>query len=531
MKKYLAVVGLSMLSLSAVTVAGSDLYQEKYRPQFHYSPHQQWMNDPNGMVYFEGEYHLFYQYNPYSAIWGPMHWGHAVSKDLVNWEELPIALFPDNHGTIFSGSAVVDWNNSSGFGTRENPPLVAVYTYHDHLAENLKTTTFQTQGIAYSLDKGRSWKKYEGNPVLESPGIADFRDPKVTWYAPGEKWIMSLAVKDRISFYSSKNLKEWHFESDFGQGIGAHGGVWECPDLIRMKVDGQSEDKYVLLVSINPGGPNGGSGTQYFVGDFDGKTFTLDKTFTGQLENAGLKNAFGDTVKGVWLDYGTDNYAGVTWSDVPESDGRHLFIGWMNNWQYANKIPTDRWRGATTLPRELSLVRDTRGYRVISRPAKEVANLFSAPVSLGQTAVSKTLDLTKASGQKKVSAHTRLSLDPKQAKNLELTLANGKNKVSLVFDRSAGLIRLDRSASGDVGFDETFAKQQVAPFDVSGALLDIELFVDRSSVEIFIDQGRVVFTSQIFPDQPFDSLQLKTDSPVDLKSMAAHDMPSIWKKL
>ena len=246
------------------------------------------MNDPNGMVYHNGEYHLFYQHNPDSTVWGPMHWGHAVSKDLVKWEHLPIALYPDSLGTIFSGSAVVDKNNTSGLGTKDNPAMVAIYTYHNAEGEKAGRKDYQTQGIAYSLDNGRTWTKYKANPVLKNPGIKDFRDPKVSWYEKGQKWIMTLAVTDHISFYSSKNLLDWTKESDFGADIGGHGGVWECPDLFKMPVAGTNEEKWVLIVNINPGAPNGGSGTQYFVGQFDGKNFVLDNQFEQQLSSNNL---------------------------------------------------------------------------------------------------------------------------------------------------------------------------------------------------------------------------------------------------
>jgi sucrose-6-phosphate hydrolase SacC (GH32 family) len=261
-------------------------YQEQYRPQIHFSPLKHWMNDPNGMVYYQGEYHLFYQYHPESTVWGPMHWGHAVSTDLVNWEELPIALFPDEFGTIFSGSAVIDWNNTSGLGSLENPPMVAIFTYHDAKAEKTGAIDFQTQGVAYSLDKGRTWNKYANNPVMKNPGIRDFRDPKVSWNSKVNKWIMVLAEGQQIGFYSSDNLLSWKFESYFGEGWGDHSGVWECPDLISLQVDDSGNRKDVLIVSIGSGGPNGGSATQYFVGDFDGNKFVLDPTFQQALKQS-----------------------------------------------------------------------------------------------------------------------------------------------------------------------------------------------------------------------------------------------------
>lgn len=309
------------------------------------------------MVFYEDEYHLFYQYYPDSTVWGPMHWGHAVSSNMVNWEHLPVALFPDSLGYIFSGSAVVDWNNSSGFGTAENSPLIAIYTYHNTERAQLGKNDFQYQAIAYSLDRGRSWTKYQKNPVLPNPGIRDFRDPKVNWNKEIQKWVMVLAANDRVKFYSSENLKEWVFESDFGMEIGAHGGVWEWPDLFQINKEGSNQMEWVLLVSINSGGPNGGSATQYFVGDFDGKEFKTNQTET------------------LWLDYGRDNYAGVAWSDIPEEDGRKLFLGWMNNWSYAQLVPTIEWRGAMTLPRELILKNTDHGYRIYSLPVKELEQL------------------------------------------------------------------------------------------------------------------------------------------------------------
>ena len=339
------------------TAAAAGLYQEPLRPQFHFTPPQQWMNDPNGMVYDHGEYHLFYQYNPYANHWGPMHWGHAVSPDMVHWQNLPIALYPDRLGAIFSGSAVLDAANTSGFGTKSRPALVAMYTYHDHLAENLGANGYQSQGLAWSVDGGRNWTKFPGNPVLKNSGVRDFRDPKVFWHAASHRWVVALAVGDHIAFYSSQNLKTWVHESDFGAGQGAHGGVWECPDLIETRVEGTATARYVLLVSINPGGPNGGSATQFFVGNFDGHRFTPEAS-DDQAQPAAPR----------WIDYGTDDYAGSTWSGAARGDARVRFIGWMSNWQYANKVPTERWRSAMTLPRELKLVQSIRGLEVHSSP-------------------------------------------------------------------------------------------------------------------------------------------------------------------
>lgn len=304
---HLFLIFLSIGSLLSCTTKSVPAFQEnnleQYRPAYHFTPAKGWMNDPNGLVYVDGEYHLFFQHYPDSTVWGPMHWGHAVSKDLVHWEELPIALFPDSLGYIFSGSAVYDAANTSGLGSTATPPLVALFTYHDPKGEKARTIGFQTQGLAFSLDKGKTWKKYEGNPVLKNPGIRDFRDPKINQVtqANGKStWVMTLAAQDRIHFYESANLKEWTFLGEFGQGVGAHGGVWECPELLSMKApDGRQ--KWVLLVSMNPGGPQKGSATQYFIGDFKQGAFTPDDTMIR------------------WLDYGPDNYAGVTWANLPKS--------------------------------------------------------------------------------------------------------------------------------------------------------------------------------------------------------------------
>ena len=282
------ITALIFLSLSACAEgtakkdAGEDLvaedfFKEPFRPQFHYSPPEKWMNDPNGLVYNDGVYHLFYQYYPADIVWGPMHWGHAISKDLIYWEHKPIALYPDEKGYIFSGSAVLDKDNTSGFGTNNKTPLVAAYTIHDINGERAGNNDFQTQGIAYSLDNGKTWTKYEGNPVLGNDGIKDFRDPKVFWHEGTRSWIMVLVAGEHAKFYRSSNLKEWSYLSEFGREQGAHGGVWECPDLFPLKIEGTDEEIWVLIISINPNAPNGGSGTQYFLGDFDGTSLLLTR--------------------------------------------------------------------------------------------------------------------------------------------------------------------------------------------------------------------------------------------------------------
>ena len=321
---------------------------EPYRLQYHFTPPEAWMNDPNGLVYYDGEYHLFYQHNPDDTVWGPMHWGHAVSNDLVNWQYLPIALYPDEIGTIFSGSAVVDWQDTAGFGAEA---LVAIFT---HAAGNR-----QMQSLAYSTDRGRTWQKYDGNPVIEPPNnIRNFRDPKVFWYDENGgvgHWVMSVAAGNIILFYTSPDLVNWESSGGFGLGYGAMCGVWETPDLFELPVDGGPETRWVLAVGIGGCAPGGGSGVQYFVGDFDGEAFTSENPK--------------DTV--LWADFGADFYAAQSWSDAPED--RRIWLAWMNNWPYAQDIPTSTWRGAFTIPREVALTTTPQGIRLAQQPVPELA--------------------------------------------------------------------------------------------------------------------------------------------------------------
>lgn len=452
---------------------------ETYRSQYHFTPETGWMNDPNGMVYYEGDYHLFYQHYPDSTVWGPMHWGHAVSKDMIHWEHLPIALYPDSLGYIFSGSAVVDWKNTSGLGSAEIPPLVAIYTYHDPEGYPAGRVDFQTQGIAYSVDKGRTWTKYDKNPVLPNPGIQDFRDPKVSWNEVSNQWVMTLAVKDHIEFYASPDLKKWSKLSEFGNTIGAHGGVWECPDLFPLK-DEQGKTKWVLFVSINPGGPQGGSATQYFVGDFNGKSFLPQDTITR------------------WIDHGADNYAGVTWSDIPASDGRRLFIGWMSNWQYANVVPTKTWRSATTLPREVVLNKKSTVYELKSMPVKEMAAIQSQPVNYNGTAILE-------------NPLYLIEFDVDGREDFSLTLSNSLQEKVIVAVKD-GNLTFDRTASGIVHFNKDFAA--VHTMDLSDVeIRNLKIYVDLASAELFINDGERIMTEIVFPRQPYNQVQLNKENP------------------
>lgn len=481
------IVLAAIVLISSAAPAQKIDYKEEYRPQFHFSPPAKWMNDPNGMVYYKGEYHLFYQHYPDSTVWGPMHWGHAVSKDLVHWQHLPIALYPDSLGLIFSGSVVVDKNNTSGLQKANEKPLVALFTYHDLKKEKAGIETdFQYQGMAYSLDKGRTWKKYEHNPVIKNNGVKDFRDPKVFWYEKTKHWVMALAVADRVDFYRSKNLKDWELSGSFGKDEGSHGGVWECPDLIEMNIEGTKTKKWVLIVSIGNGGPNGGSATQYFVGDFNGKTFINDNNK--------------ETV--CWIDHGPDDYAGVTWSNTGD---QKLFLGWMSNWNYAQVVPTKSWRSAMTLPRELSLKKTAGGFRVFSRPAKnmrslrqkqQIISIYKPNITTGLSEIILSFDLSVATGT-----------------DMGVSFSNGDNELLKVgYNRSLDQFYIDRSNAGDNSFSSSFTGKATAPRLLKDNLIKLHIFIDHSSIEVFADDGSVVLTSLFFPKDILANINLYSDN-------------------
>lgn len=482
---------------------------EKHRPKVHFTPAEGWMNDPNGMFYLDGEYHLFYQHYPDSTVWGPMHWGHAVSRDLVHWERLPIALYPDSLGYIFSGSAVVDLNNTSGFGAADNPAVVAIYTYHDATAERAGTTNVESQGIAYSTDKGRTWTKYHKNPVLRNPNIRDFRDPKVSWNDDAKHWVMTLAVKDHVEFYGSSNLKEWTKLSEFGRSDGDHSGVWECPDLFKLQ-DDAGNSKYVLLVSINPGAPNGGSGTQYFIGNFDGRRFISD--LPGK--NAG------------WIDYGPDDYAGVTFANVPPTDGRRIFVGWMSNWLYADRVPTRSWRGAMTVPRTLSLLKTHEGYTLNSLPVKELDNLIAGSRNVHAT-VTDTLNLVAKEDSLSVPILVRGSVS-KSGFIIELRNNMGQ-RVLFGFDESANEYYIDRGTNIPASFHQDFRNKIRAPRKVIGDTITFTAIVDVASVELFFDEGSTTLTAITFPDEVFDEISMYgRTSNLHTGPIQIHSLRPIW---
>jgi fructan beta-fructosidase len=481
----------------------SKIYHEPYRPQLHFSPKQHWTNDPNGMIYFDHTYHLFYQYYPNAIVWGPMHWGHAVSKDLIHWKELPIALYPDSLGYIFSGSAVVDSGNTSGFGKNGRIPLVAIFTHHDPKGEKAGKNNYQNQSLAYSLDGGYTWTKYSGNPVLKNPGIKDFRDPKVMWYGKEKKWIMTLATKDRITFYSSPDLKKWKKESEFGTAIGAHGGVWECPDLFSLKLNGKTY--WVLIVNINPGGPNGGSATQYFIGQFDGRKFTPAETKTK------------------WLDYGPDEYAGITWNNTGATK---IFLGWMSNWEYANQVPTKTWRSAMTIPRELKLVMYKGGAILASQPIKGFNDLKMETRLLKNIDIQKRFNLSTKIG---VANEYVLNMDADDLKSYVLTLSNRLNqKLIIGYDISSNQYYIDRSKSGETGFEKNFTRKSFAPRLTDHKNTRLTLIVDASSVELFADGGSTVMTAIFFPAKPYNKIDIRSDSPFTVKELNYSALKSIW---
>jgi fructan beta-fructosidase len=499
-------------------------YLEKHRLQFHFSPKAKWMNDPNGMVFYEGEYHLFYQYFPDSTRWGPMHWGHAVSTDMVRWEHLPIALYPDSLGYIFSGSAVVDWDNTSGFGQNGKPPLVAIYTYHEPKGEKAGRKDYQYQGIAYSNDKGRTWTKYAQNPVIPNPGnTRDFRDPKVIWHPESSQWIMALAVQDHAEFWGSRDLKIWSKLSEWGREYGGHGGVWECPDLIPITAEGTGEKKWVLLQSLSPGGLQDGSGTQYFVGDFDGKQFTLDEDFKQYVPRG----------KGVWFDSGRDNYAGVTWSGVPEKDGRTLWLGWMSNWLYAQDVPTLEWRSAMTLPRALTLKKTEYGYRLVAQPVAELASLRGKSHRMSANTIEGSLDLTPALGFSPTQSEfiLELELPAEGAVNCGIELSNNKGeKYRIGFDAGRNQFYSDRRQSGDFSFSNKFAGIVYSEPRLSGSkTLKLHVFIDAASIELFADDGAMCMTEIFFPSEDFSNIKLFAENGnVALRKGEWFALRSIW---
>ena len=431
--------------------------REKYRPVYHHTPAWGWMNDPNGMFYKDGVWHLYFQYNPYGSQWENMTWGHSTSTDLIHWTFQGAPIEADAWGTIFSGSAVVDHNNTAGFG---KGAVVAMYT---SAGEN------QTQSIAYSNDNGQTFTKYDGKPVLTS-NTPDYRDPHVFWNEDIKRWNMIMAEGQHMDIYSSADLKEWKLESQFGAEYGNHGGVWECPDLMKMKVRGTDQYKWMLLCNINPGGPFGGSATQYFVGQFDGHKFTCESA--------------PEVTK--WMDYGKDHYATVTFDNAP--DGRCVAIAWMSNWQYANQVPTLQFRSANTIARDLGLYEYQGQTYCGVTPSPELA--AARPKKATKTLTEACEMVVTLKG------------------NATITLANDKGEqVVMTYDEKSRTFAMDRTKSGQKEFSDDFAALTVAP--VHGKMSQLRLFIDRSSIEAFDADGKMAMTNLVFPTKPYNKVLVK----------------------
>jgi len=485
------------------------VYPEAFRPQFHFTPERNWMNDPNGLVHFQGEYHLFFQHEPHIPFFCTMHWGHAVSPDLVNWEHYPVALFPDETlGQVYSGSAVVDRNNTSGLcetaETGGQGCLVALFTHHGGV------DLTQKQSLAFSNDAGRSWQLYEGNPVLPNQGVNDFRDPKVFRHEPSGQWIMVLAAKDRVQFFGSLDLIRWTYLSEFGPA-GTIPGIWECPDLFELPVEGSpGETLWVLEVDYNQGILVGDSGGQYFLGSFDGMRFEPEQT---------------DSIR---VDFGADFYASQSWSDVPE--GRRVWIAWMNSWRYALFLPTDPWRGAMTVPREVRLVKQEDDVFLTQQPVAELEALRHCLLlsAQGRTITGESDLLDDISGK---TLEVLAVIEPGSAQRVGLRLCvNGeKGEATIVeYNTLEQTLTLDRSDSGAF-FSANMSLRHSAPLPLQDGRLELRILVDWSSVEVFANRGRVVITDLILPASGSSGLQIFSEQGTAvLHSLKVYLLKSIW---
>lgn len=461
--------------------------REKYRPAFHHTPRYGWMNDPNGMFYKDGRWHLYYQYNPYGSKWQNMTWGHSVSDDLVNWEHLPEAIRPNGLGSVFSGSCAVDHDNTAGFGS---DAVIALYT---------SAGTSQMQSLASSTDDGLTFNIYPSNPVLTLESEA--RDPKVFWNDSTKEWNMILAhaLDHEMLILTSPDMKSWTLQSSFGKGLGAQGGVWECPDLFELPVAGTDEKKWVLLCNINPDGPFGGSGTQYFVGDFDGRTFKADTDAAGNVSTK-------------WLDYGKDHYATVTWSDAP--DGRRVALGWMSNWQYAADVPTMQFRSANTLPREMGLFRAPDGeVYASSAPSPELEALRGKlAAKVKKTTVGRKARSFALPSENGGICEILMDIEASKAKTVNVVFSNSQGeKVVMQYDPAAATLSFDRTQSGITEFSEGFPAVTVTPTHEASGRIALRIFVDRSSMEVFGNDGEFVMTNLVFPRTPYTALSVSAE--------------------
>lgn len=491
--------------LSALTATGqTPAYDQQYRPQVHFSPQEHWTNDPNGLVYYHGEYHLFFQYNPFGDEWGHMSWGHAVSKDLLHWSELPVALPEENGVMIFTGSVVIDHENTSGLCAPDKECLVAVYTGYSKTGDK----TLQNQNIAYSLDSGRTWKKYAGNPVLDLH-LADFRDPSVTWDEKQHHWLMavSLPKEHKVRFYSAPDLKTWTPLSDFGPA-GDTDGDWECPDLLRIPSSDGKDSIWALKVGLNPGAPQGGSGEQYFLGNFDGKQFKPSQE----------SGAHG------WTNYGKDDYCAISFNELPAGD-KPVLLGWMSNWQYAAKLPTAPWRGQMSLPRRLSFIRDSAGLALRQEPVLAPVRGKSSPIPLRQS---------KSSGVRANPMTVPYELDIQFGHPTERVFgvrlySDDEHWTEVGFDTARKELYIDRTKSGAT-ISSDFPARTVAPL-VASRPYKVKLVVDRASVETYAQDGTIAMTDLIFPLSTKSRIQLFPDG-AKLGKVSAHatKLSGIWRR-
>ena len=499
------------LALKVGQEGSTDLYDEAHRPQFHFTSPKNWINDPNGLVFYKGEYHLFYQYNPFGVEWGHMNWGHAVSRDLIHWQNLPIALAEENGVMIFSGSAVVDWHNSSGFCHSSNSEaptcLVAIYTGH--------SPKLETQNLAYSNDNGRTWTKYADNPVIDLH-LGGFRDPKVFWHEDTHKWVMItvLASQHKARLFASTDLKHWTALSDFGPA-GATSGAWEVPDLFPLPVDNESgQTKWVLSVDVTSGGVTGGAGNQYFIGSFDGTTFSADTAD-----------------RTLWADYGADFYAATSFSDIPKSDGRRIWVGWLTSSEYGKVLP-DAWRGAHSIPRELKLMRFADGIRLVQEPVAELRVLRQRHTRVEARSFTEANAVLQSQKVRGDTLEILAEINPGDAAECGIKVRKGDGEETLIgVDTRRSQLFVDRTRSSEYSFDPHRPTRDAGPMALaSGKSLRLHIFVDRSSVEVFGDRGETVLSESIFPKLKSDGIELySNDKQARVLSMDVWNLKSAYR--
>lgn len=532
------ILGLKKDALAINLMQLSDTFDttntDYYRPSYHFTPLYGWMNDPNGMVYKDGEYHLYFQYNPYGSKWGNMHWGHAVSRDLIHWEHLDPAIARDPVGHIFSGSSVVDKKNTAGFG---KDAIIAIYT-------NNSVNHDEVQCIAYSNDNGRTFTKYEGNPVLTPfDGLKDFRDPKVFWYEKDKCWFMIVSADKETRFYKSKNLKKWDYVSAFGKGLGQQPCQYECPDFFQLPVNGDEKNKkWVMTMNINPGCWFGGSATEYFVGDFDGKNFTCP-----------------DANEVKWLDWGKDHYATVTFSNT---GSRVLAITWMSNWQYANLTPFKQNRGANGLPRELKLYEKNGKYYISEDVAPEALALRKSTKELGSQTVEGEKAFAGATSGMEGAFEIEADVTADANGIAGIELYNNKRERTLIYiDMKEGKVVMDRTESGltdfgkqsvphdiELAWDKQRAAEGKQPARIENSInykndfalatwaplslcqegkktFHLDIFADKSSIELFVDGGRIAMTNLVFPVAPYENVKLYSQGgKAEFQNMKIHTL-------